>query len=101
LITERVDHFCLLDVLPSPAGTYNNQYIVVDLNKFQPGSELQPGLLTIVEQMPGLVVSGDLTQVSLHCSASTAQHTMQHQIAQPQATPCMRPTIAKRELWGC
>jgi hypothetical protein len=58
--------------LPFPAGTYNNQYIVVDLNKFQPGSELQPGLLTIVEQMPGLVVSGDLTQVSFQA----VQHTM-------------------------
>lgn len=46
------------------SGTYNNQYIVVDLNKFSPGSELQPGLLTIVEQMPGLVMSGDLTPVS-------------------------------------
>jgi hypothetical protein len=46
------------------SGTYNNQYIVVDLNKFSPGSELLPGLLTIVEQMPGLVMSGDLTPVS-------------------------------------
>lgn len=47
------------------AGTYNNQYIIVDLKKFSPGSELQPGLLTIVEQMPGLVMAGDLTTVSM------------------------------------
>lgn len=45
------------------SGTYNNQYIIVDLNKFSPGSELQSGLLTIVEQMPGLVVSADMTEV--------------------------------------
>lgn len=59
-------HHALLSVcfgLLCGAGTYNNQYIIVDLNKFKPGSELQPGLLTIVEQMPGLVMSGDLTQV--------------------------------------
>jgi hypothetical protein len=45
------------------AGTYNNQYIVVDLKLFSPGAELQQGLLTIVEQMPGLVMDADKTQV--------------------------------------
>lgn len=56
------------------AGTYNNQYIVVDLKKFTPGSELQPGLLTIVEQMPGLVVSGDETQVKLWPDSGNPKH---------------------------
>ncbi|KAF6266793.1 phospholipase B-like protein [Scenedesmus sp. NREL 46B-D3] len=45
------------------SGTYNNQYIIVDLKLFSPGAELQRGLLTIVEQMPGLVVAADKTQV--------------------------------------
>lgn len=59
------------------AGTYNNQYIVVDLNKFHPGAELQPGLLTIVEQMPGLVMSADLTQVPPpRCSIPAADMTL-------------------------
>jgi hypothetical protein len=53
----------LLLLLPVCAGTYNNQYIIVDLKLFSPGAELQPGLLTIVEQMPGLVLSADKTQV--------------------------------------
>lgn len=44
------------------SGTYNNQYIVVDLKRFTPGAELQEGLLTVVEQMPGLVMHGDKTQ---------------------------------------
>jgi hypothetical protein len=43
--------------------TYNNQYIVVDLNKFVPGEELRPGLLWVAEQIPGKVVAADLTSV--------------------------------------
>ena len=35
------------------SGTYTNQYMVVDLKKFEPYSELQAGLLTIAEVMPG------------------------------------------------
>lgn len=35
------------------SGTYNNQYLVLDLKKFKPAEELQPGLLTIIEQIPG------------------------------------------------
>ncbi|GLI63793.1 hypothetical protein VaNZ11_006878 [Volvox africanus] len=42
-------------------GTYNNQYMIVNLNLFSPGSELQPGLLTVTEIIPGLVVSADAT----------------------------------------
>ena len=37
--------------------------MVVNLNKFKPGQELQRGLLTVVEQIPGLVVWDDKTQV--------------------------------------
>ncbi|GIL87628.1 hypothetical protein Vretimale_14663 [Volvox reticuliferus] len=42
-------------------GTYNNQYMIVNLNLFSPGSELQPGLLTVTEIIPGLIVSADAT----------------------------------------
>jgi hypothetical protein len=43
------------------SGTYNNQYMVVEVGKFTPKAALPPGILTVVEQIPGLVVSGDKT----------------------------------------
>lgn len=43
------------------SGTYNNQYMVVDLKRFVPGEELRDGLLWVAEQVPGLVVGEDVT----------------------------------------
>lgn len=37
------------------------RYDVVTLSRFTPGSELRPGLLWVVEQIPGLVVAADQT----------------------------------------
>lgn len=45
------------------SGTYNNQYIIVDLKKFEPGEEPKPGLLWVAEQIPGAVVAKDMTDV--------------------------------------
>ena len=44
-------------------GTYNNEWIVVDYNLFTPGSALPPNTLTIADQLPGMVVVGDYTEV--------------------------------------
>ncbi|KAG5832478.1 hypothetical protein ANANG_G00291590 [Anguilla anguilla] len=44
------------------SGTYNNQYMVVDLSKVALGSRLEEGALTVVEQIPGLVEHSDQTQ---------------------------------------
>ena len=45
------------------SGTYVNQWMVVDMNLFTPySSSLEPNLLTVLEEMPGLVHSEDQTQ---------------------------------------
>jgi len=43
------------------SGTYNNQWMVIDTNKFQQGQQLQPGALYILEQIPGYTESADVT----------------------------------------
>eukprot|EP00164_Ancoracysta_twista_P001659 GFYU01002178.1.p1 GENE.GFYU01002178.1~~GFYU01002178.1.p1 ORF type:complete len:544 (+),score=219.20 GFYU01002178.1:76-1707(+) len=44
------------------SGTYNNQYMVVDHKLFTPGKALPPGLLYVVEQIPGEVEYADQTE---------------------------------------
>ncbi|KAK9864545.1 hypothetical protein WJX84_003217 [Apatococcus fuscideae] len=43
-------------------GTYNNQYMVVDFNLYQPGKALAPGTLWVIDQVPGLVAAADMTE---------------------------------------
>lgn len=44
------------------SGTYANQYMVVDFKLFKPMAPVRPGLLWVVEEMPGLIVGGDRTE---------------------------------------
>jgi hypothetical protein len=44
------------------SGTYNNQYFVVDLNKFTEGKKPTSDLLWAVEQLPGTYEAGDRTK---------------------------------------
>jgi len=44
------------------SGTCNNQWMVVDFKKFNPGEPLQDGLLWISETMPGYARRGDVTE---------------------------------------
>ncbi|XP_069727387.1 putative phospholipase B-like 2 [Phaenicophaeus curvirostris] len=46
------------------SGTYNNQWMVVDYKAFTPGkASPQQGVLTVLEQIPGLVVTADQTEL--------------------------------------
>jgi hypothetical protein len=45
------------------SGTYNNEWMIVDMNKFTPGEPVRAGLLTVLEQIPGSVVVSDRTDV--------------------------------------
>ncbi|KAL5516228.1 hypothetical protein EMCRGX_G001509 [Ephydatia muelleri] len=45
------------------SGTYNNQYMVLDLKKITLKSDIADDALWIVEQIPGYVASGDQTPI--------------------------------------
>lgn len=53
-------------------GTYNNQYMVLDLKQIELGKSLHDNALWVVEQIPTKVSSGDQTQIlrtgeSIYC----------------------------------
>nr|XP_028566947.1 putative phospholipase B-like 2 isoform X2 [Podarcis muralis] len=46
------------------SGTYNNQWMIVDYKSFVPGkASLQKGVLMVLEQIPGMVVFDDKTEL--------------------------------------
>uniref|UniRef100_A0A8C3AZ81 Phospholipase B-like n=1 Tax=Cyclopterus lumpus TaxID=8103 RepID=A0A8C3AZ81_CYCLU len=44
------------------SGTYNSQYMLVDLSRVSLGHSIREGALTVVEQIPGKVMHSDQTQ---------------------------------------
>jgi hypothetical protein len=44
------------------SGTYIDQWMVIDFNKFKKGVEPQDGLFTVLEEMPGKIHWEDMTQ---------------------------------------
>lgn len=45
------------------SGTYNNQWMVLDLNKFTPGKDLPADTMWVAEQFPGVVGTRDVTEI--------------------------------------
>ncbi|XP_030630963.1 phospholipase B-like 1 [Chanos chanos] len=48
------------------SGTYNNQYMILDLSRVSLSKKIEDGALTVVEQIPGLVVYSDQSQALRH-----------------------------------
>jgi hypothetical protein len=45
------------------SGTYNNQWMILDLSLFTPGKPLLPNTMWVCEQLPGIVKSRDVTEM--------------------------------------
>lgn len=45
------------------SGTYNNQWMILDLSLFTPGKPLLPNTMWVCEQFPGIVKSRDVTEM--------------------------------------
>ena len=46
-----------------PPGTYNNQYMVLDLKQIELNKEIRDNALWVVEQIPGYVGMADVTDI--------------------------------------
>ncbi|KXZ56769.1 hypothetical protein GPECTOR_1g693 [Gonium pectorale] len=64
-LNSNGDVYDIVDALEAGrfnSGTYNNQYMIINANRFKPRDELQPGVLWVLEQMPGMIKSADMTE---------------------------------------
>ncbi|EAL64426.1 phospholipase B-like protein [Dictyostelium discoideum AX4] len=66
IVTNRIAHsgksWCEIFEKEN-SGTYNNQWMIVDYNKFIKGVRVQDGTLYVFEQLPGYVEYADVTNI--------------------------------------
>lgn len=63
ILSKPVKPSILYFMSPHVSGTYNNQYMVLDLKKVKPKSRLGKGTLYVVEQIPTYVEFSEQTDV--------------------------------------
>ena len=89
------------------SGTYANQWMVLDMSKFQPasahgGAQLQSGLFTVVEEMPGMMRSSDqTTHLQVECCAIyllTYMHLFIHWFVR---APAIGPPTTRYSMRNC
>jgi hypothetical protein len=52
------------------SGTYANQWMILDYNRYTPNAPLQNNLLTVLEEVPGYIHYDDMTSI-LRVSSTT------------------------------
>lgn len=84
------------------SGTYNNQWMILDLNKFTPGKALVPDTMWVAEQMPGVVASQDVTDMlsyGYYPSYNIPMNlTLYNQGGYPEAVASMGPDMNSYQL---
>ncbi|KAF5842106.1 phospholipase B-domain-containing protein [Dunaliella salina] len=83
------------------SGTYNNQYMVVDLKKFEPKQRLAPGLFWVVEQLPGMIEAGDMTDVLARGHWGSYNVPSFTKICVLRLPPAPISTAATKTRWMC
>lgn len=74
---------CVTLSLLSNLGTYNNQYMVLDLKKVRLKKSLDDGALYIVEQIPTLVQYSDQTNILRKGNSFYSSYWLQKAISVP------------------
>lgn len=80
------------------AGTYNNQYMVVDRSKVKLGRSIDDGALTVVEQIPGLVEFSDQTQALRRGNTSPVPASDAARLTDPYGASFPLSLAARRSL---
>jgi hypothetical protein len=81
------------------SGTYVNQWMVVDSNRLVDGVGPQPGLLTVLEEVPGLIAWDDLTDTLIESSYWASYNLPYFPDVQQRSGAAARCSQSELECW--